>query len=159
MKFCNSEPIYEIVPVKGLFWQISNYFYRMKNDIVTREDIGLLVHKFYDKIRIDEELGPIFNKVITNWDEHLILLTDFWDTSLLTGKTYSGNPFTAHQRADDATGNIISVNHFGAWLNLWFATVDENFEGENAQTIKRRARKMQTPIFMSIFENRQKKSK
>ena len=131
----------------------------MKNDILNREDISNLVHQFYAKIRMNDELGPIFNKVISNWDEHLILLTDFWETSLLTGKNYKGNPFTAHQRADDAVDNIISVNHFGAWLNLWFATVDENFAGENAQTIKRRARKMQTPLFIAIFENRQQKLK
>lgn len=131
----------------------------MKTDITTREDIATLVHTFYEKVRQDVDLGPIFNAVITDWDQHLDLLTDFWEMSLFGGRKYNGNPFTAHQHADNLTGNIISPNHFGAWLNLWFATIEQLFEGENAQTIMRRARKMQTPIMIAIFEGRQAKAK
>lgn len=45
---------------------------------------------------------------------------------------------------------------FGIWLNLWFATLDELFEGENVDILKRRARKMGTFLFMNIFESRRK---
>ncbi len=48
----------------------------MKTDIKNREDVSLLINTFYKKIRKDEILGPIFNGIITDWDAHLVLLTD-----------------------------------------------------------------------------------
>ena len=107
----------------------------MKNDITNKDDISTLVRTFYSKIRMDAELGPIFNAVITNWEQHLELLTTFWHMSLFGGRDYKGDPFKAHQKVDNSTNNIISVNHFGAWLNLWFATIDELFEGDIAKTL------------------------
>ena len=54
----------------------------MKRDIVDRRDVAIIVHAFYTKVRADELLGPIFNKIITDWDEHLERLIDFWEMSL-----------------------------------------------------------------------------
>ncbi len=129
----------------------------MKKDVENRSDVALIVRNFYAKVRVDDSLGPIFNQVIDHWEEHLEHLTDFWEMSIFGGRKYVGNPLLAHQSADDKVGNVISPYHFGTWLNLWFETIDESFEGENASIMKRRARKMQTPIMISIFENRQKK--
>ena len=50
--------------------------------IHTREDVSLLVRTFYAKVRKDELLGPIFNGIIKDWETHLELLTDFWETNL-----------------------------------------------------------------------------
>lgn len=129
----------------------------MIQDIKGRADVALIVNSFYDKVRNDHELSPIFNSVITDWTAHLERLTDFWEMSLFGGRKYTGNPLKAHQIADDMVNNSITPNHFGLWLNLWFETIDSQFEGENATTMKRRARKMQTPIMIAIFENRQKR--
>ncbi|HBY69535.1 MAG TPA: globin, partial [Flavobacteriaceae bacterium] len=41
-----------------------------KTEIRNREDVNKLVVTFYDSVRTDELLGPIFNSVITDWDEH-----------------------------------------------------------------------------------------
>ena len=38
----------------------------MRQDILTIEDVKLLVDRFYEKIRVDELLGPIFNERIQN---------------------------------------------------------------------------------------------
>ncbi len=126
-------------------------------DIAGRADVAVIVHDFYTKVRADELLGPIFNEVISDWDEHLERLIDFWEMSLFGGRKYTGNPLTAHQSADDKVGNVITPYHFGTWLNLWFETIESHFEGDNATIMKRRARKMQTPIMIAIFENRQGK--
>lgn len=128
----------------------------MKKQITSRNDVSLLVRNFYAKVREDEELGPIFNHVIKDWPEHLEKLTDFWEMNLFGTKGYSGNPIAAHLHADDAAGQQITPYLFGTWLNLWFATIDEHFEGENAEMLKRRARKMQTILMVSIFNHRQK---
>jgi hemoglobin len=128
----------------------------MKKEIENREDISLLVHTFYDKIRADKEIGFYFNMVITDWDAHLEKLTDFWETNLFAVKKYKGNPLETHNKVDDHFEGKITSNEFGIWLNYWFQTLEELFVGENVETLKRRARKMGTFLFLSMFENRKK---
>jgi len=127
----------------------------MKEDIKNREDIFLLVSTFYSKVRKDEVLGPFFGR-IEDWNEHLERLTTFWESSLFLQTKYYGNPLKAHAKADAENSNTISELHFGIWLNLWFRTIEELFEGEIAENAKRRARKMGTFLYLKIFEARQK---
>jgi hemoglobin len=130
----------------------------MRKQIENRADIVFLVHQFYDKIRADAEIGFYFNTMIKDWDAHLEKLTDFWETNLFAVKKYKGNPHAVHNEVDAHFGSIITAEVFGIWLNHWFQTIDEHFEGENADTLKRRARKMSTFLFMSMFEHRKKMS-
>ncbi|MFS4456019.1 group III truncated hemoglobin [Maribacter sp. 2304DJ31-5] len=128
-----------------------------KEDIKNRSDVKLLVETFYAKIRKDEILGPIFNSIISNWGQHLELLTDFWETQLFLQRKYHGNPVIAHQHVDEKIEGSITSEHFGLWLNLWFATIDELFLGETAWIAKNRAQKMSTMLFMHIYQQRKKK--
>ena len=125
-----------------------------KKDIRTREDVFLLVSSFYIKVRQDKVLGPFFNEVIKDWDTHLERLTTFWESSLFLKTKYLGNPLEAHVKVDKENNNSISELHFGLWLNLWFQTIDELFEGDYAEKAKRRARKMGTFLYLKIFEAR-----
>ncbi len=124
------------------------------NDIKTRADVFLLVSTFYKKVRKDETLGPFFNDVIKDWDAHLDRLTTFWEASLFLKTKYIGNPLEAHVKVDKDNDHNISELHFGIWLNLWFQTIDELFEGDYAENAKRRARKMGTFLYLKIFEAR-----
>lgn len=126
----------------------------MKTDITSRKDVSKIVREFYLKVRKEELLGPIFNEIISDWEEHLERLTDFWEMNLFGGKMYSGNPIAVHQQVDKTVGNTIEAFHFGTWIALWFLTINENFEGENAEVMKRRARKMQTGLLVAIYQNR-----
>lgn len=72
----------------------------------------------------------------------------------LKGK-YLGDPIIAHTKVDKENNNTITEKHFGIWLNLWFQTIDELFEGDYAENAKRRARKMSTFLYSKIFEARQ----
>lgn len=125
-----------------------------KEDLKNRKDIYLLVSEFYKKVRKDEKLGPFFNETIQDWDAHLDHLTTFWESSLFLKTKYSGNPLEAHTRVDAAFDHSITELHFGIWLNLWFQTIDELFEGDYANNAKRRARKMGTFMYMNIFAAR-----
>tara|TARA_R110002049_G_scaffold108344_5_gene256570 strand:- start:1093 stop:1482 length:390 start_codon:yes stop_codon:yes gene_type:complete len=125
-----------------------------KKDIQTRADIFQLVSKFYGKVRKDEVLGPFFNNTIKDWDAHLEHLTTFWESSLFLKTKYYGNPLEAHNKVDAAHNHSITELHFGLWLNLWFQTIDELFEGDYAENAKRRARKMGTFLYLKIFEAR-----
>ena len=129
---------------------------KIKADINTREDVKHLVVSFYQKVRKDNVLGPIFNQVISDWETHFELLTDFWEAQLFLKRKYHGNPVTAHQEIDDKVNNTITSEHFGLWLNLWFETLDELFEGETAWIAKNRAQKMSTMLFIKIFQHRQR---
>ena len=109
----------------------------MKQDILTIEDVKLLVNRFYDKIRVDKLLGPIFNERIRNrWPEHLEKMYRFWQTVLLGEHTYHGSPFPPHAQLP------VGHEHFAKWMELFTPTVDELFTGEKATEAKWRAAKM-----------------
>lgn len=126
-----------------------------KSDIQNREDLSKLITTFYGKVRQHEELGPFFNETISDWEEHFLTLTDFWETNLFFVQGYKGNPVKAHLDVDANFGNAIEQAHFGNWLELWFTTVDEMFEGEKAHLAKERARNMSHMMFIRIWQARQ----
>lgn len=122
----------------------------------SREDVSLLVNTFYGKVRQDELLGPIFNGIISDWESHLELLTDFWETNLFFKRKYFGNPMHAHVEVDKQVDHTINEMHFGTWINLWVQTLDELFEADDevAQIAKNRARHMGTFLHLNIFNSR-----
>lgn len=126
-----------------------------KKEIENRDDVFLLVSEFYKKIRKDAVLGPFFNRVISDWEAHIMRLTTFWESSLFMTKKlderYHGNPLQVHIEVDKENNHMITQEHFGLWINLWLETLDEHFEGEVAQNAKNRARKMGSFMFMNIF--------
>ncbi|MDR9456628.1 MAG: group III truncated hemoglobin [Salegentibacter sp.] len=126
----------------------------MRNDIQNREDVFTLISRFYSKVRENPEIGYFFNETITDWEEHLEKLTDFWESNLFFKGIYRGNPQKAHVKVDRKNDNKISSEHFGVWLNLWFETIDELFEGELANRAKNNARKMSTHLYLKIFQSR-----
>ena len=127
-----------------------------QKEIETREDVSHLVHSFYDKIRQDEMLGPIFNEAIQDWEPHLEKLTDFWEGNLFffVKTKYHGDPKIAHNMLDEKLHNSLTMNHFGHWINLWLETIDEHFVGETAERAKMIARKMASFLFLKIVKNR-----
>jgi hemoglobin len=118
----------------------------MKKEIENLEDIKLLVNGFYDSVRKDELLSPIFNKIIVDkWPEHLEKMYRFWQSILLEEYTYSGNPFLAHANLG------ISEIHFKKWLSLFYETLDSSFEGEIAEKAKLQGEQM-SKIFSAKIE-------
>lgn len=104
----------------------------MKKDIAERNDIELLVKKFYEKVQADEVLAPLF--IHLNWEKHLPVMYNFWSSMLLGEQSYRGNPFQPH------TALPLQSAHFNRWIRLFTATVEENFEGEKACEAMDRAR-------------------
>ncbi|WP_127844853.1 group III truncated hemoglobin [Psychroflexus aestuariivivens] len=125
-------------------------------DIESREDVRILVEKFYEKIRQNDEIGHFFNETITDWEAHLEKLTDFWESNLFFKSTFTGNPKRAHIKVDQAFGEKITNYHFGIWMNLWFETIDELYSGEIAHRAKTNARKMSVHLFLGIYKARSK---
>ena len=104
-----------------------------KSDIDNREKVQTLVYAFYDEVRKDELIGPIFDKVVSDWTPHLERMVSFWASTILGEGSYRGEPFPKHL----ALG--IDKRHFERWLSLFHNTVDLHFKGEKAEEIKKRA--------------------
>ncbi|MCE3259125.1 MAG: globin [Bacteroidetes bacterium] len=118
----------------------------MKKDITSLDDVKLMVDTFYQRVRENELLGPIFNERLNNrWPEHLEKMYRFWQTILLDEHTYHGAPFPPH------AAMALSKAHFETWLNIFVSTVDELFEGEVANEAKHRGTLM-AAIFNSKIE-------
>jgi hemoglobin len=121
----------------------------VKSDILGRPDIVRLVNAFYTKVRTDEPLGHVFDGVAkVNWETHLPKLYDFWDTVLFRAGTFRGNPIAAHMKLIDQAD--LGWPMFERWLELFRATVDELFSGENAGHIIRCAEDMARVIHSKI---------
>ncbi|MBC9796135.1 group III truncated hemoglobin [Sinomicrobium weinanense] len=123
-------------------------------DIKNREDVFTLVSSFYEAVRKHKEIGPFFNETISDWDEHLEKLTDFWESNLFHRAKYKGNPRDAHIGVDQKSGHAVDIKHFGEWLRLWFTTIDRLFTGELAERAKNNARKMSTHLYLEIYKHR-----
>ncbi|HEX5962050.1 MAG TPA: group III truncated hemoglobin [Rhodanobacteraceae bacterium] len=101
----------------------------MSNAIpATLDEAGLAgqVERFYDKVRIDPLLGPVFNAVVEDWDAHKVLMTSFWATVALRSGHYRGNPLAKHRPLP------IGAEHFQRWLTLWRETAGEVLDAESA---------------------------
>ncbi len=103
----------------------------MPGDIRTRGDIEVLVNTFYEKVRQDSLLAPVFSHV--DFPKHLPTMYNFWASMLLGDQSYQGNPFQKHLPLS------IQSTHFTRWLELFVITVDENFVGSKADEAKNRA--------------------
>lgn len=109
----------------------------MTKEILTLEEIKLLVDTFYGKVRKDDLLADIFNNIIKdNWPVHLEKMYRFWQTILLEEHTYYGNPFGPHAVMP------IGREHFERWLLLFHSTLDELFTGPKAEEARWRSSKM-----------------
>ncbi|WP_263368786.1 group III truncated hemoglobin [Edaphobacter bradus] len=86
---------------------------------ITESEISNLVDTFYTKVRLDPDIGPIFNAIIDDWPHHLALLKDFWSTVLLTTGRYKGDPMMKHLQLP------LDPPHFERWLALFAETANE----------------------------------
>ena len=105
-----------------------------RHDIESKEDIKNLVDSFYDRVRDDQILAPIFESAIGNdWDKHLPVMVTFWTTLLVDRKAYTGQPYPKHAVLP------LRNEHFDRWLLHFAATIDNEFQGDTADEAKRLA--------------------
>ena len=67
-------------------------------DIADRRDVACLVNVFYDRVRDDDILGPIFDDIAhVDWATHLPRMYDFWESVLFARATFKGAPLVVHE--------------------------------------------------------------
>ena len=109
--------------------------------------IGAVVHLFYERVRADEVLGPVFNDAIGDWPAHLDKLCAFWSSVMLTSGRYKGQPVPAHRKHVDR----IDPAMFDRWLALWAETTSELMEPEAAQGLQDRANRIAESLKLALF--------
>ncbi|MGH7094038.1 MAG: group III truncated hemoglobin [Stellaceae bacterium] len=114
-------------------------------DEITDTAIATLVTRFYGKARQDAMIGPLFNAVVSDWDEHFAKLTDFWSSVMLTTGRYRGNPMVAHLK------HPIEPEFFTRWLALWRETAAEVFAPDEALQFCTRAERIAESLKLALF--------
>jgi len=121
-----------------------------KKDIEGLKDIKILVDDFYDRIRADELLAPIFNfRLSTHWIPHLEKMYTFWNAVLFGVKGYSGNPFMKHATME------LDPEHFERWITMFNQTIDTHFQGHLAEEAKIRAAVMASMFMFKLDKIKQ----
>ncbi len=75
-----------------------------------------VVHRFYERVRSDTLLWPVFEAAIPEaaWARHLATMQDFWSSMLLGSGRYRGQPLPRHLGLPG-----IDTQHFERWLDLF----------------------------------------
>ena len=110
--------------------------------------LARLVHGFYDRVRTDPLLGPVFADQITDWGPHLEKMVDFWSSvALMTGR-YHGAPMPKHLPLP------VEGAHFDRWLDLFRQTAHEVCPPQGADWVIERAERIAGSIHMNILDAR-----
>ena len=78
-----------------------------------------MVYSFYDHVRRDEVLGPIFGRHVKDWDAHLPTMVDFWSSALRGTARLRGAPGPKHAALPG-----LSIELFQRWLRLFRQTTE-----------------------------------
>jgi hemoglobin len=107
------------------------------SDIRTEADINTLLNTFYEKVGLDELLGPLFQAdAQVHWPQPLVTMGAFWKRVLLNTGGQDGWPFPSNMVLP-ATGK-----YFQRWRQLFLAAVEENFTGPIAEAAKATAQEV-----------------
>lgn len=109
--------------------------------------LGQLIPLFYQRVRDDAELGPIFNDAIDDWPEHLDKLVAFWSSVMLTTGRYKGNPVMAHLKHKERLTPAL----FDRWLALWSEATAEVMSPEIAAMLQSKAARIAESLQLALF--------
>jgi hemoglobin len=116
-------------------------------DSIREEQIAVLVDTFYARVRQDETLGPVFERMVGDaWEPHLEKMRAFWSSLTLASGRYKGNPMMAHLMLTPRIG----TKHFERWLTLWRQTATEVFPEDEAAQFVGKAETMAERLLATI---------
>lgn len=106
--------------------------------------IERLVRAFYDRVRADALIGPVFAARIADWEPHLQQMFAFWSSVALSTGRYQGAPMRKHLFLP------IDSRHFDRWLALFEATAAEICPPRAAEHFIVRARRIAENFEMGV---------
>ena len=106
--------------------------------------IARLVDGFYDRVRADALLGPVFDGRISDWGPHLEQMKLFWSSVALMSGVYHGRPMPKHLPLP------VDAVHFDRWLELFEKTAREVCPPAAADHFIERARRIAESLELGI---------
>lgn len=124
---------------------------RLVPDGLDEAMVRMVVDEFYRRARLDDVIGPVFNRVIIepDWPGHLDKISKFWSSMLLGTATYSGRPMPKHLAIGD-----LADEHFERWLALFKETVDLLCPGAVAALFVDRAERVAHSLRLGLAQYR-----
>lgn len=118
---------------------------------LTQKDTGIddtmietLVRAFYDRVRQDPLLAPIFEARISDWEPHLDNMFAFWSSLTLQTGRYHGQPMAKHMPL------AVEARHFDRWLALFEETARELCPPAAAERFIERARRVAESLELGV---------
>jgi hemoglobin len=116
---------------------------------ITRDEINTVVKKFYQRVRKDPVIGPVFIDSLTLspeiWNPHEAKIADFWANAILFERSYNGNPMMVHKGV-----MAIKPEMFETWLDLFAEVLHETLKPETADAWEQLARRIGRGLRMGI---------
>lgn len=106
-----------------------------------------LIPRFYERVRDDALIGPVFENAIGDWDDHLEKLVAFWSSVMLTSGRYKGNPMAAHLKQLRA----ITPPMFDRWLALWAEVTAELLPSAAAAALQAKAARIAESLKLALY--------
>lgn len=118
----------------------------MNRTHLEEEALPAVIKLFYERVRGDALLGPVFETTIHDWDDHHARLADFWSSVMLSTGRYKGNPVALHLRH----ANALTPEAFGRWLSLWAQTTEQLLPMPAAQGMQAKAARIAQSLQLAI---------
>ena len=106
--------------------------------------IARLVDGFYERVRGDPLIGPVFNERIADWGPHLEQMRLFWSSVALMSGVYHGRPMPKHLPLP------VDARHFDRWLELFEAAARDLCPPAAADHFIERARRIAESLELGI---------
>jgi hemoglobin len=118
-----------------------------ESDGPSAASIRKLLDRFYDRVRCDPHLGPLFNRATPgDCRSHLVTMHDFWTSLMLTSGSYKGAPVAVHLRGDGTEPPV-----FTRWLRLFRDTCLELFPDVVADRLYAKAVPIAESLKLAVF--------
>ncbi|PHZ85529.1 group III truncated hemoglobin [Paremcibacter congregatus] len=119
-------------------------------DHITEDNIVQLVDRFYEEIRQDSLLGPIFQRVIGDqWDQHMPKMYAFWSSVMLKTGRYKGRPVPTHMKIGP-----LEPQHFTHWLALFRHVAESLFVKDVAAQFVSKSEMIAESLQLAIFRSK-----
>ena len=117
----------------------SAFEYRAGGASLTQQLVRKVVLSFYERVRCDPELGPVFvNAIGDSWDTHIERIMQFWLTATRLGRGYEGRNFMpAHLRNPSIRSALLP-----RWLEIFRGTAAEHCSPQAASVLTDIAERM-----------------
>lgn len=124
-------------------------------DIENQQDLYFMVAEFYKKLLADTKIAYIFTDLVKiKIEEHLPILVTFWSQMIFETGGYTNNLTDIHLKVDQM--EHLTPELFEIWISHFNETLDENFNGKNADEIKHHAQNLSIILQIKIKAQQQK---